>query len=137
MLFVLIKLLNKTNKHNTDFILSLVSPETRALMEQVLASGAGAEEVSGRVAMLLAGSSLTTSKGVAKGPGREVEAVSYDTGKECRTGRWREITRLTPAAGRLGRTGQAPRRTHDLSQALRFSRRRHSWMTGRQWIDAA
>ena len=82
MLFVLIKLLNKTNKHNSHLIFSLVSPETRALMEQVLASGAGAEEVSGRVAMLLAGSSLTTSKGVAKGPGREVEAVSYDIGKD-------------------------------------------------------
>ena len=62
--------------------ISLVSPETRALMEQVLASGEGAEEVSGRVAMLLAGSSLTTSKGVSKGPGREVEAVSYDSGKK-------------------------------------------------------
>lgn len=89
MLFVLIKLQNKTNKHNPHLILSLVSPETRALMEQVLASGAGAEEVSGRVAMLLAGSSLTTSKGVAKGPGREVEAVSYDTGED----RWGEMDR--------------------------------------------
>merc|ERR1719219_226768 len=55
-----------------------MTPETRALMEQVLASGGGAEDVSGRVAAMLAGSSLTTTKGVAKGEGREVETVEYE-----------------------------------------------------------
>jgi len=55
-----------------------MSPETRALMEQVLASGGGGEDVSGRVAALLAGTSLTTSKGVGRGEGREVETVEYE-----------------------------------------------------------
>jgi len=55
-----------------------MTPETRALMEQVLAGSGGGEDVSGRVAALLAGSSLTTTKGVAKGEGREVEAVEYE-----------------------------------------------------------
>jgi len=55
-----------------------ISPETRALMEQVLASGGSNEDASARVAALLAGTSLTTSKGVAKGEGREVETVEYE-----------------------------------------------------------
>jgi len=55
-----------------------MSAETRALMEQVLAAGDGTEDVSGRVAMLLAGSSLTTTKGVAKGQSREVDTVDYE-----------------------------------------------------------
>jgi len=55
-----------------------MTPETRALMEQVLASGGGGEDVSARVTALLAGSSLTTSKGVARGEGREVETVEYE-----------------------------------------------------------
>ena len=58
-----------------------MSPETRALMEQVLASGGGGEDVSGRVAALLAGTSLTTSKGVGRGEGREVETVEYEGGE--------------------------------------------------------
>ena len=53
-------------------------------MEQVLASGGGAEDVSGRVAALLAGSSLTTTKGVAKGEGREVETVEYEGGEKMK-----------------------------------------------------
>ena len=59
-----------------------MTPETRALMEQVLAGSGGGEDVSGRVAALLAGSSLTTTKGVAKGEGREVEAVEYEGGEK-------------------------------------------------------
>ena len=62
-----------------------MSPETRALMEQVMAAGDGSEDVSGRVAMLLAGSSLTTTKGVAKGQSREVDTVNYEGG-ECEAG---------------------------------------------------
>ena len=58
-----------------------MTPETRALMEQVLASGGGGEDVSARVTALLAGSSLTTSKGVARGEGREVETVEYEGGE--------------------------------------------------------
>ena len=50
-------------------------------MEQVLASGGG-EDVSARVAALLAGSNLTTSKGVAKGEGREVDGVEYEGGEK-------------------------------------------------------
>ena len=50
-------------------------------MEQVLASGGGGEDVSARVSALLAGSSLTTTKGVAKGEGREVETVEYEGGE--------------------------------------------------------
>ena len=50
-------------------------------MEQVLASGGGGEDVSARVTALLAGSSLTTSKGVAKGEGREIETVEYEGGE--------------------------------------------------------
>ena len=50
-------------------------------MAQVLAGGDGTEDVSGRVAMLLAGSTLTTSKGVARGEAREVDAVAYEGGE--------------------------------------------------------
>ena len=104
-------------------------------MEQVLASGEGAEDVSGRVAALLAGSSLTTSKGVAKGEAREVETVEYEGGKKIISD-MSDFPHQPLPATRVGRADpQVVRRTHDLSQALRFSRRRHSWMTGKSCLD--
>ena len=59
----------------------LVSAEARALMEQVLASEADNQQMSARVAALLAGSSLTTKQGVRlPGEPRQVDMVQYDGG---------------------------------------------------------
>jgi len=55
-----------------------MSAETRKLMEQILASEAGKDETSARVAALLAGSSLTTTRGAKRGEGREVDMVQYE-----------------------------------------------------------
>jgi len=55
-----------------------LSAETRKLMEQILASEAGKDETSARVAALLAGSSLTTTRGAKRGEGREVDMVQYE-----------------------------------------------------------
>ena len=60
-----------------------MSAETRKLMEQVLASKANEDEMSSRVATLLAGTSLTTTKGF-KGEGRQVDAVEYNGGNKKR-----------------------------------------------------
>merc|ERR1712106_1288800 len=43
---------------------SHISPETRALMDQILKSSGSQEEISGRVLALLAGSSLSSTRGV-------------------------------------------------------------------------
>ena len=59
----------------------VVSAETRKLMEQIMANAEGTDEVNSRVAALLAGSSLTTTKGASKVNGREVDMVQYDGGK--------------------------------------------------------
>merc|ERR1719300_1304853 len=48
-----------------------MSAETRKLMEQILASSGDKDETSARVAALLAGSSLTTTRGAKRGDGRE------------------------------------------------------------------
>merc|ERR1719430_1914992 len=42
-----------------------LSPESRALMQQIMASGASQEEMASRVAALLAGTALSTSRGLA------------------------------------------------------------------------
>merc|ERR1719384_218003 len=56
-----------------------LSAEARALMEQVLASEADNQQMSARVAALLAGSSLTTKQGVRlPGEPRQVHMVQYD-----------------------------------------------------------
>jgi len=55
-----------------------LSPESRALMEKILASESSQEEISSRVAALLAGTSLSTSKGLTNGGGREVDMVGYE-----------------------------------------------------------
>ena len=60
-----------------------MSAETRKLMETVLASEANKDEMSARVAALLAGTSLTTTRGAAKGEGRQVDSVEYNGGKRC------------------------------------------------------
>ena len=58
-----------------------MSAEARALMEQVLASEADNQQMSARVAALLAGSSLTTKQGVRlPGEPRQVDMVQYDGG---------------------------------------------------------
>ena len=59
----------------------VVSAETRKLMEQIMANAEGTDEVNSRVAALLAGSSLTTTKGASKVNGREIDMVQYDGGK--------------------------------------------------------
>merc|ERR1719270_298839 len=55
-----------------------MSAETRKLMEQILASSGDKDETSARVAALLAGSSLTTTRGAKRGDGREVDMVQYE-----------------------------------------------------------
>ena len=46
-----------------------------------MANSEGTDEVNSRVAALLAGSSLTTTKGTKKGDGREIDMVQYDGGR--------------------------------------------------------
>merc|ERR1712227_1139440 len=55
-----------------------MSAETRKLMEQIMSNAEGTDEVNSRVAALLAGSSLTTTKGASKVNGREIDMVQYD-----------------------------------------------------------
>eukprot|EP00092_Neocalanus_flemingeri_P008609 GFUD01009277.1.p1 GENE.GFUD01009277.1~~GFUD01009277.1.p1 ORF type:complete len:1024 (-),score=276.42 GFUD01009277.1:850-3921(-) len=55
-----------------------LSPESRALMEQILASTSSQDEISSRVSALLAGTALSSSRGVAKGEGREIDMVEYE-----------------------------------------------------------
>jgi len=66
---------------------------------------------------LLAGSSLTTTKGASKVNGREIDMVQYD-GEAC------------TILGEVSTRNRNKKRAPDLARALRFSRRRHSWMTG-------
>eukprot|EP00091_Calanus_sinicus_P012385 TRINITY_DN2794_c0_g1_i8.p1 TRINITY_DN2794_c0_g1~~TRINITY_DN2794_c0_g1_i8.p1 ORF type:complete len:1021 (-),score=324.23 TRINITY_DN2794_c0_g1_i8:613-3675(-) len=55
-----------------------LSPESRALMEQILASSGSQDEISSRVSALLAGTALSTSRGLKKGEGREIEMAEYE-----------------------------------------------------------
>merc|ERR1711892_249697 len=56
-----------------------LSPEARALMEQILASTASQDEISSRVSALLAGTALSTTRGVDKVAGREIDMAGYET----------------------------------------------------------
>jgi len=55
-----------------------LSPEARALMESILASSASQDEISSRVSALLAGTALSTTRGVDKVNGREIDMVQYE-----------------------------------------------------------
>jgi len=55
-----------------------LSPEARALMESILASSASQDEISSRVSALLAGTALSTTRGVDKVQGREIDMVQYE-----------------------------------------------------------
>jgi len=55
-----------------------LSPESRALMEQILASSASQDEISSRVSALLAGTALSSTRGLPKGEGREIEMAEYE-----------------------------------------------------------
>jgi len=55
-----------------------LSPEARELMEKILASSASQDEISSRVSALLAGTALSTTRGVEKGEGREIDMVQYE-----------------------------------------------------------
>jgi len=55
-----------------------LSPEARALMENILASSASQDEISNRVSALLAGTALSTTRGVEKVQGREIDMVQYE-----------------------------------------------------------
>jgi len=55
-----------------------LSPEARALMESILASTASQDEISSRVSALLAGTALSTTRGVDKVNGREIDMVQYE-----------------------------------------------------------
>ena len=59
----------------------VVSPEARALMESILASSASQDEISSRVSALLAGTALSTTRGVDKVNGREIDMVQYEGSK--------------------------------------------------------
>jgi len=58
---------------------SHISPETRALMEQIMKSSGTQEEISGRVLALLAGSSLSTTRGVDR-KNTEIDLIDYEAG---------------------------------------------------------
>merc|ERR1719427_581718 len=55
-----------------------LSAESRALMEQILASNSSQDEISSRVAALLAGTALSSTKGLKKGEGREIDMLEYE-----------------------------------------------------------
>jgi len=55
-----------------------LSAESRALMEQILASNSSQDEISSRVAALLAGTALSSTKGLKKGGGREIDMLEYE-----------------------------------------------------------
>jgi len=55
-----------------------LSAESRALMEQILASNSSQDEISSRVAALLAGTALSSTKGLKKGQGREIDMLEYE-----------------------------------------------------------
>jgi len=60
-----------------------VSAESRALMQQILASNSSQDEISSRVAALLAGTALSTSRGEMKASQYgDVEQVTYDIQNE-------------------------------------------------------
>jgi len=56
-----------------------MSPESKALMQQILASGASQDEVANRVAALLAGTALSSSRDFARADGTGVDAIGYET----------------------------------------------------------
>jgi len=56
-----------------------MSPESRALMQQILASGASQDEVASRVAALLAGTALSSSRDFQRADGSGVDAIGYET----------------------------------------------------------
>ena len=51
----------------SDLVFVAVTPEAKALMEQILASNGSKEEIASRVEALLAGSELSSSRGVNGG----------------------------------------------------------------------
>jgi len=54
-----------------------LSAESRALMEQILASNSSQDEISSRVQALLAGTALSSTKGLKK-DGREIDMLEYE-----------------------------------------------------------
>jgi len=100
-----------------------LSPEARALMESILASSASQDEISSRVSALLAGTALSTTRGVDKVQGREIDMVQYE-------GTSKGSMAKTHGYGLV-------RRNHDMARALRYSRRRHSWMTEAEELTRA
>jgi len=113
-----------------------LTPEAKALMEQILASNGSKEEIASRVEALLAGSELSSSRGVnggidgnkkekipVSGPVRKAyimldesyEAMQPGSGPR-RQGSWREKE-------------VARRKNHNLGLAHHLGRRRQSWMS--------
>jgi len=116
-----------------------LTPEAKALMEQILASNGSKEEIASRVEALLAGSELSSSRGMnggfdgnkrehipVSGPSRKAyimldesyEATVPNAGSSAprRQGSWREkeVQR---------------RKNHNLGLAQHLGRRRQSWMS--------
>jgi len=113
-----------------------ITAEAKALMEQILASNGSKEEIASRVEALLAGSELSSSRGVnggidgnkkekipVSGPVRKAyimldesyEAMQPGSGPR-RQGSWREKE-------------VARRKNHNLGLAHHLGRRRQSWMS--------
>merc|ERR1719494_902623 len=113
-----------------------LTAEAKALMEQILASAGSKEEIASRVEALLAGSELSSSRGVnggidgnkkekipVSGPVRKAyimldesyEAIQPGSGPR-RQGSWREKE-------------VARRKNHNLGPAHHLGRRRQSWMS--------
>jgi len=66
------------HKNRKEITIPELSPESRALMQQIMASGASQEEMASRVAALLAGTALSTSRGLARPQGAGVDTVGYE-----------------------------------------------------------
>ena len=60
-------ILNSMLFANSNTVFVAVTPEAKALMEQILASNGSKEEIASRVEALLAGSELSSSRGMNGG----------------------------------------------------------------------
>jgi len=120
-----------------------ISPESRALMEQILASTGSQEEIASRVTALLEGTALSGNRGedtfVGDDGKRGLDKSSAGE-KQCPTsGRGRRAYIMldesyedaTSVAKPKWKDREVERRqNHDLTLAQKFGRRRQSWMSG-------
>merc|ERR1712192_86759 len=118
-----------------------ITPEAKALMEQILASNGSKEEIASRVEALLAGSELSSSRGInggfdgnkrehipGSGPSRKAYIMldeSYEATVQSKGG-----GSAVPRRQGSWREKEVQRRkNHNLGLAQHLGRRRQSWMS--------